>query len=237
MERDMAFASQAGERRRSRSGGKRGFSLVELLVTIAILALLIGILLPAVKRAREVGRDATCQSNLKQIGISVVAYSVDHYGRMPDSGSDGSKGDLTGTLERYLNQPWGVGIWRCPSHDGFVEGTHTASYGYNWQYLLEEGPDYPHTGWNGFMNPGILFEDLHRPSDTISFIDHHPPEGMYHLWSYVQRPGDTDPISGFGRPQFRHEGHADALFCDGHSAAVDPHVGTTASEPKSWDPR
>ncbi len=57
---------------------KRAFTLVELLVVIAIIALLAAILFPAFARARENGRRAACQSNLKQIGLGLLQYSQDY---------------------------------------------------------------------------------------------------------------------------------------------------------------
>jgi prepilin-type N-terminal cleavage/methylation domain-containing protein len=65
---------------------RRGFSLVEVMVVLAIILILIGLLLPAVQRVRESAAQTVCRNNLKQIALAVLQYEVANK-RLPPAGT------------------------------------------------------------------------------------------------------------------------------------------------------
>ncbi|MBT6460324.1 MAG: DUF1559 domain-containing protein, partial [Planctomycetaceae bacterium] len=68
---------------REKRKNRLGFSVVELLITTAVIAILVGLMLPTIQRMREAGRRLSCQNNLKQIGIATAQFASAHRERLP----------------------------------------------------------------------------------------------------------------------------------------------------------
>ena len=137
--------------RKPRNGGgsNLGFTLIELLVVIAIIALLAAILFPVFAKARENARKATCQSNLKQIGLGIAQYTQDYDSILPPMFYyDGVAADWSnmGTGSAFYGD-FGVGqsdgmwygwedmlnpyiksyqLWACPD-ESYIHGTTTCT--------------------------------------------------------------------------------------------------------------
>ena len=155
-----------------RRGFQKAFTLIELLVVIAIIAILAAILFPVFQSVRENAREATCQSNLKQLGLAFALYANDYDGNFPAPitnygapGAVGSKippptwitGDPnittsyvdSGGIFPYVKQRGNGGLgntFGCP--DGVAHGA--AVYGYSsppgQNYVMNQ---YLQVGWGG----------------------------------------------------------------------------------------
>jgi prepilin-type N-terminal cleavage/methylation domain-containing protein/prepilin-type processing-associated H-X9-DG protein len=189
-----------------------GFTLIELLVVIAIIAILAAILFPVFARARENARRASCQSNLKQIGLGIFQYTQDYDERMPGSsannGGDSYKG-LYDYVEPYVKS---TQIFKCPSDST----TNRYSYGYNYVYLAR----------NGISN-AVAIAQIQTVSETVMLVDNlagstqdyvYPPQ----YWRangggtvYGNSPSTTAAYQ-YGDVDPRHLETVVTLYCDGH---------------------
>jgi prepilin-type N-terminal cleavage/methylation domain-containing protein/prepilin-type processing-associated H-X9-DG protein len=182
----------------------RGFTLIELLVVIAIIAILAAILFPVFARAREKARQASCTSNVKQLGLAVHMYAQDNDERIPPH-TDDDPGGLPINWRWYWMQlrltPYtkNYQILGCPSDTGWTMPAESA--GGRWSsYCLNQG-----CGYGGTAD--AAFED---PSGTIVLFDAEEGDGG------VEDDGDR-PYQDPDKASYnRHNGGLDVMYYDGH---------------------
>jgi len=110
---------------------------MELLVVIAIIAILAAILFPVFARARENARRSSCQSNLKQIGLSVFQYKQDYDEKLPLYITGGAYEGWADSVQPYIKS---IQIFQCPSESSVPTTTPgTGNYTDYWINLLATG--------------------------------------------------------------------------------------------------
>lgn len=203
----------------------RGFSLVELLIIVTIIAILAAFLLPVLNSTRERGRRTACLSNLKQIGLSLEMYISDSDSYFPNTffGAPfpGQKRWMD-TLEPYARSKQ---IFTCPSAPELVYQTGATNYGgyaYNGAYYNRPVPDVatpPCSKWDHHY--GVKSSEVSVPAKTLWVCD---AAGNFEIsWGENVNPqiNATLPrtFGPFGLTNMvigRHQNFINVLWCDGH---------------------
>jgi prepilin-type N-terminal cleavage/methylation domain-containing protein/prepilin-type processing-associated H-X9-DG protein len=187
------------------------FTLIELLVAIAILAILAGLLLPALSQAKARSHTATCQGNLRQWGLATQLYVAENDDFLPEDGTPNPLASATNTgwyitlprqlgLPRYHDQAWhtnaalepGRAVWICPANRRRSNGNNL------FHYCLNE-----HVNGTGANDRPVRLAAIPRPALVV--------------WLF-----DTKNLPAVGYWGFTHtnlhQSGANFTFLDGHVA-------------------
>jgi prepilin-type N-terminal cleavage/methylation domain-containing protein len=185
-----------------------GFTLVELLVVIAVIALLAAMLLPALAGAKERGRQTSCINSVRQQTLAVLMYADDHDGVLPPTAyndADGNEVDWPALLDPYVN--YLAKIHLCPTD----RKSRINSYGLNelaFVDLTDPNP-LPPTRVATFRTPcaTIMQGDIGTEDDFVT-----PRPDTLKLTA----PGSVLNDDEDARPSTRHTTRCDLGFMDGH---------------------
>lgn len=190
---------------------KKGFTLIEVLIVLAIVALLAALVLSVFSRAKSSSRKVACSSNLRQIGLAYEMYVQDARGHFPPLTV--SADENCGWPEQIYPYTRSTQVFQCPAFE-------YGEFRLGCPALEKTGDDdFPFRNWDGsydlnyFAGPGrSSINHLRNPSNTILICDGVGDKAFFGV------EDDTDPINprDFTKLGNRHNQGSNVYFADGH---------------------
>lgn len=187
----------------------RGFTLIELLVVIAIIAILAAILFPVFSRAREKAKQASCVSNMKQLGLAIQMYVQDYDEMFPPVAyvlSDWASSFFPLYLDPYVKNRQ---LWRCPSRPdpwSYTTTGRNVAYGYPCGFVTATWRGCPmYTG----AGIGVNISQVQSPSETVMLAESKENGGGTNRGYYRTAQNNVYSI-------YPHNEGRNILLVDGH---------------------
>jgi prepilin-type N-terminal cleavage/methylation domain-containing protein/prepilin-type processing-associated H-X9-DG protein len=210
---------------------KRGFTLTELNVVLAILLILAWVLLPVMSRSPEGAQRSSCQSNLKRMGLAQLQYLQDYDAQYPPitGSADGAFYGWADSYQPYLKN---LAIYQCPAEVNTRSGSDPRAKGYT---------DY----WMNARLSGIEAQDVRHRERTLIFGDGNDgtelTNARYAIATLPMRRYfiDSPPahwLQRRGRPLYSHLEGANYAFADGHVKWLQPDMIKNQSSRQNLEP-
>lgn len=213
---------------------RTAFTLIELLVVIAIIALLVSMLMPSLRSATDLAKDASCRSNLRQLGLLSAMYLEVYDGRFLHSDTGDTGGPTVKAFAHYIHgtdslmkdvvenvsgvTTWKVPVLDCPAREEPFGGHVGLGYGMNAFFHQLGNPPYDleGTNWKGIPN------NVQRPSSVYVFRDYGKP-GLSGYWDAMRFASHMVSYPQTLATVARHikATRCNMVFLDGH---VDTHT-------------
>lgn len=222
------------------------FSLMELLLVIAIISILVALLVPTLVRSKERARQIQCVSNLRQLGEGLQIYLGENHKyplfvdtSFPTNASPlildtwvTTLGTQLGYNYRTDSNFWNRGIWLCPGvkskgvlgsgfesygYNAFGIGTNSDSLGLGGTYGFSHTVQVGSQGWP-IVKPAVNESAVATPSAMMAVGDgiHGTGTQLFSGQGMLWRHGSYTGFSDSTPPNARHRGSANVVFCDGH---------------------